>query len=107
MFGIRKFAHVCEYAILALLLWRALRSAPTLRTRGAILFGLVLLGCALFAASDEFHQSFVKSRTPSVRDVFLDISGAVVGLLMGAGFAFLHRKKAGSTADAQFVNARL
>jgi VanZ family protein len=107
MFGLRKCAHVCEYAVLALLWWRALRSAP-LRMRATIVVGLVVLGCALFAASDEFHQSFVKSRTPSVRDVFLDISGAVLGLLIGMTFAFCRRKKkAGSVADAELVNARL
>src|SRR3989442_13539979 len=62
----RKCAHVSEYAILALLLWRAFRSGPTLRTKLPTLFSAVLLACAVFAASDEFHQSFVKSRTPSV-----------------------------------------
>jgi VanZ family protein len=83
---IRKCAHVTEYAILALLLWRALRSVPVLRTKMSILFGAVLLGCAVFAASDEFHQTFINSRTPSVRDVFLDVAGALVGLLIGASF---------------------
>ena len=107
MYGIRKCAHVSEYAVLALLLWRALRSTRRLRANWASLSGLVVLGCAVFAASDEFHQSFVKSRTPSVRDVFLDISGAILGLLIGMTFAFCHRKKAGSIADTEFVNARL
>jgi VanZ like family len=107
MFGLRKCAHVCEYAVLALLLWRALRSSPRLRTKLATLTGLVVVSCAAFAASDEFHQTFVKSRTASVRDVFLDISGAVLGLLIGMSFAFCRRRKAGSIADAEFVNARL
>ena len=73
----RKCAHVTEYAVLALLLWRALRSVPVLHTKTLLVFGAVLLGCALFAASDEFHQTFVKSRTPSVRDVLLDVTGAL------------------------------
>ena len=46
------------------------------RIKTLMVFGAVLLGCALFAASDEFHQTFVKSRTPSVRDVLLDVAGA-------------------------------
>src|SRR5881409_3582598 len=83
----RKCAHVTEYAVLALLLWRALRSIPVLRAKTLMVFGAVLVGCALFAASDEFHQTFVKSRTPSVRDVLLDIGGALVGLLIGTSFA--------------------
>ena len=83
----RKCAHVTEYAVLALLLWRAFRNIQVLRTKTLMIFGPVLLSCALFAASDEFHQSFVKSRTPSVRDVFLDIAGAISGLLIGVSFA--------------------
>ena len=103
----RKCAHVSEYAILALLLWRALRSGPTLRTKLPTLFSAVLLACAVFAASDEFHQSFVKSRTPSVGDVLLDVVGALFGLLICASFARRHPKKARSTIQSQFVDARL
>jgi hypothetical protein len=95
----RKFAHVTEYAVLALLLWRALRSIPGLRAKMLMVFGAVLLGCALFAASDEFHQTFVKSRTPSVRDVLLDVTGALLGLLIGASFfARRHPKKFRATS---------
>ena len=104
---VRKCAHVTEYAVLALLLWRALRSIPVLRAKTLMVFGAVLVGCALFAASDEFHQTFVKSRTPSVRDVLLDIGGAVVGLLIGASFARRHPKKFRATTHNQVVDAQL
>ncbi len=107
LFAMRKCAHVSEYAILALLLWRALRSGSALRAKISILFGAVLLGCAVVAASDEFHQSFVKSRTSSVRDVLVDIVGALIGLLIGASFAHRHPKKTCSTTRSQFVDARL
>jgi len=103
----RKCAHVTEYAVLALLLWRALRSVPTLGRKTLTVFGAVLLGCALFAASDEFHQTFVKSRTPSIRDVFLDVGGALLGLLIGATFARRQPKKFQSAAVRQFVDAKL
>ena len=104
----RKCAHVTEYAVLALLLWRALRSVPLLRTKTLMVFGAVLLGCALFAASDEFHQTFVKSRTPSVRDVLLDVTGALLGLLIGASFfARHHPKKFRATIRNQVVDAQL
>ena len=107
LFAVRKCAHMAEYAILALLLWRALRSGPTLRTKRPVLFGAVLVACIVFAASDEFHQSFVKSRTPSVRDVILDTAGALFGLLIGASFAHRHSKKTRNTTQSQFVDARL
>jgi VanZ family protein len=103
----RKGAHAAEYAVLALLLWRALHSIPVLRTKTLMVFATVVLGCALFAASDEFHQTFVKSRTPSVRDVLLDISGAILGLLIVASFARGHRKKLQAITRCQFVDAQL
>jgi VanZ family protein len=107
LFAMRKCAHVSEYAILALLLWHALRSGSALRAKISMLFSAVLLGCAVVAASDEFHQSFVKSRTSSVRDVLLDIAGALIGLLICASFAHRHPKENRSTIQRQFVDARL
>src|SRR6266849_9381696 len=87
--AIRKTAHVAEYAILAALLWRALRSHGRGETRAWSWrqAGLALLLSALYAASDEFHQSFVKSREASVRDVALDTAGASLGLLASGAFA--------------------
>ena len=105
--AVRKCAHVAEYAILALLLWRALRSGSAVRAKMSTLVAAILLGCAVFAASDEFHQSFVKSRTPSLRDVLLDIAGALFGLLIGASFAHRRSKKTRSTTQSQFVDAQL
>jgi VanZ family protein len=79
----RKCAHLAEYFVFALLLWRALRkpvknvSRPW-NWREA---GLVLLLVALYAASDEFHQRFVPTRTAQVSDVFIDAAGGAAGLL--------------------------
>ncbi len=71
-FFMRKLAHVSEYAVLAVLLYRAFVHT-TLKGRRALSAGLVLLLCAAYAATDEFHQSFVPSRTASLRDVMIDI----------------------------------
>jgi VanZ family protein len=78
--GLRKFGHLIEYAVLAALLWRALRSAGGLRTKMPALFIGIWLACAIVAASDEFHQSFVASRTASLNDALIDSLGAAVGL---------------------------
>ena len=102
---VRKCAHVIEYAVLAFLLWRALRSVPALRAKTLMVFVTVLLGCALFATSDEFHQTFVKWRTPSVSDVLLDVAGALLGLFIGASFARRHPKPFRATTGSQFVDA--
>ena len=81
-FVVRKTAHVMEYAILAALLWRALRAGVRWQTRMLRLFIAVWLVCAVFAASDEFHQSFVPSRTASPIDVMIDIFGALIGVVI-------------------------
>ena len=81
-FVVRKTAHVMEYAILAALLWRALRAGVRWQTRMLRLFIAVWFVCAVFAASDEFHQSFVPSRTASPIDVMIDIFGALIGLVI-------------------------
>jgi len=78
--GIRKLGHLTEYAILAMLLWRALRSGTRWQVKMSILFLFAALASAIFAASDEFHQSFVPSRTASPTDVMIDICGTLIGL---------------------------
>jgi VanZ family protein len=77
---IRKLGHLTEYAILAALLWRALRSGTAWKWKMSIVFAVAWAGCAIFAASDEFHQSFVPSRTSSLHDVIIDVCGALIGL---------------------------
>ena len=79
-FFVRKLGHISEYAILAILLWRALRSGTNLRIKMSLLFVAAWILCGVFAATDEFHQSFVSSRTASPIDVMTDVCGALIGL---------------------------
>ncbi len=79
-FFVRKLGHISEYAIFALLLWRALRSGTNLQMKLPILFVAAWILCGVFAATDEFHQSFVSSRTASPIDVMTDVCGALIGL---------------------------
>jgi len=81
-FFVRKAGHLTEYAILATLIWRALRRGTSWQMKMSVLFVLAWFVCALFAASDEFHQSFVPSRTASPKDVMIDTVGALIGLLI-------------------------
>lgn len=81
---VRKTAHVTEYAILAVLTFRAL--ADPVRTPGQIALWTIVL-CATYAATDEFHQTFVASRTGAVSDVLLDTAGAGLGAGIGAQMA--------------------
>ena len=78
----RKGAHIAEYAVLALLVWRGRRiqAGSAAGWSWPEFWGIVGF-CALYAASDEFHQSLVASRYSSVFDVMLDTLGAALGLL--------------------------
>jgi VanZ family protein len=82
-FIVRKCAHLSEYAILALLWFRAAISVTNSKRSLSILCVSVWIGCLFVATMDEFHQSFVASRGPSIRDVMIDGAGAIVGLLIG------------------------
>ena len=77
---IRKTAHFTEYAVLAFLAVRALSIPATVRLH-KWRYILPLLLVVAVAATDEFHQSFEISRTGSIIDVMLDISGGVVMLI--------------------------
>ena len=81
---LRKCAHLTEYAALALLLRRAVHHtaknpAPGWNRRE---IRLTLLIVMLYAATDEFHQQFVPTRTSLVSDVFIDTAGGAAGLFL-------------------------
>jgi VanZ family protein len=80
---IRKGAHVFEYFVLGLLLLRALRafSGGVWKWRWAL---LALIGVALWALGDEFHQSFVPTRTASMVDVGIDTAGGALAQFAAA-----------------------
>ena len=79
---VRKCAHLTEYAILALLLWRALRAVSSKTTGWSWLVArYAWLGVVAYAITDEVHQCFVPTRMGSPWDVLLDSIGGAVGLL--------------------------
>lgn len=71
---IKKAGHVSEYAVLSFWIWRALDFRKERRW-------LAWLIAILYAATDEYHQSFVIGRFPSVWDVVIfDNAGALISL---------------------------
>ena len=83
-FVVRKIAHLSEYAVLAILSWRAFRK-PARNDSRPWTWGpaaKALLFVALYAASDEWHQSFVPNRQASIVDVMIDTVGAGLGILL-------------------------
>ena len=93
---VRKCAHLAEYAVLALLLWRAVHqpAEPSHTPWRWSKAGLVVALVALYAASDEIHQAFVPSRDASVRDVLLDTIGGALGLLCLWAVGCLRKRRA-------------
>lgn len=77
---IAKAAHISEYAILAILLFRAFGQAEKGKAIFSARFQIALLATIAYGASDEFHQSFTPGRTPSPIDVMIDSFGALLGL---------------------------
>lgn len=76
---IRKLAHGTEFAILGIFLGLLTYEISKLRKQAMISFPLLFSLC--IAVTDEFIQSF-NDRTESVKDVIIDFSGAICGLLI-------------------------
>lgn len=79
--GSDKLVHATMYAIFALLATHSLlRAGRPLRQ----VVVMVILGIALFAAMDEWHQQFIPGRSMDLFDWLADLSGATIGILAGA-----------------------
>lgn len=78
--AVRKAAHLTEYGVLTLLAGRAVWGGT--RLRGPAGSVMVYLGCALVAGADELHQATVASRSGSLLDVGIDLTGVL--LVLGA-----------------------
>jgi len=98
----RKCAHVVEYLVLYLLVYRGLAAGRTPWRASRALGGWFIV--AAYAALDEFHQSFVASRTASPWDALLDSAGATVGLL---ALYFWMRFRRPRAAAARFTDGAL
>ncbi len=81
---IRKSGHVFGYGLLCILLFRAWRETLPSATgaKWTIRWATIaVVGTALAASLDEWHQSFIPTRTGTVRDVILDTSAAIAAQL--------------------------
>jgi VanZ family protein len=84
-FFIRKGGHVVGYAILSILLFRAWRATlPAMNNARWTLrwAAIALFGTALVASLDEWHQSFIPSRTGRWQDVVLDTCAGIAAQMI-------------------------
>lgn len=54
----------------------------TYNTKVLYKFGISLLVGLIYAITDEYHQSFVAGRGPSIRDVCIDTTGVFIGIII-------------------------
>jgi VanZ family protein len=92
----RKLAHLIEYCVLTILLYRSFAREQPLRWRPQLARASVGIG-SLYALCDEFHQVFVPGRRAAVLDWGIDLSGAVLAMLVLHGCLRLLRPKAAET----------
>lgn len=85
-FFMRKVGHVLGYGLLSILLFRAWRETLPMPLNPPWTFrwaNIAVLGTALVASLDEWHQSFLPSRTGRWQDVVLDtIAGICAQVLL-------------------------
>ena len=98
-FYMRKAGHVFGYGLLSVLLFRAWRetfpdpnhSRWTLRWAG-----FAVIGTAIVASLDEWHQSFLPSRTGTVQDVVLDTCAAIAAQILILLWILSFRRSSGA-----------
>ena len=89
-FPIRKAAHFGIYMLLGFCLLNAFEKTVSIKLwiNSIISF---LVG-VLYAITDEYHQNFSSGRGPQAKDVLIDSSGVLLGVLIFIGFYFLYKK---------------
>ena len=79
---LRKYAHMAEYALLAVpsvLFFRELLLEKHIPVRASL---CSLVFCFVYACSDEYHQTFVPGRAGAMIDVAVDLVGVSLGLAL-------------------------
>lgn len=98
-FFIRKFAHLLIYGLLGMLITRLLKELTRWLLGWNYLISVII--CTAYAAIDEYHQSFINGRTATSIDVFLDMIGAMLGILLYLSISqllkFINNKKLRTT----------
>jgi VanZ family protein len=83
-FFLRKAGHVFGYGLLSILFFRAFRETLPAASGARWTFrwaNIAVLGTALVASLDEWHQSYIPTRTGTVHDVILDTCAGIVAQL--------------------------
>ncbi len=91
-FLVRKAAHFSEYGLLALLAARAFRTSHGEKLR-RLWWPAAFAVVACVSLVDEYHQSFIPSRTGTIYDSLLDMAGGATALACAALWLARGRRK--------------
>jgi VanZ family protein len=88
-FGLDKLAHFTEYFIFGFLLFRWFSNVKFSPIKSRAMIMAIIAGM-LYALTDEWHQSFVPCRNPSICDFIFDSIGVFSASIL---FPFLPLKE--------------
>jgi len=94
-FIVRKCGHVLEYALLAVLIFRAFRADSPLGWRLSWFIGSLAI-VVTWSLLDEYHQSFTRTRGASIYDSMLDSAGGLLALIVIAVVSRVGRSRSDS-----------
>ena len=89
-FVIRKSAHMFAYFVLAILLFMSMYCITKDIKKVSITSFILTF---IFACSDEYHQTFVNGRSGEFRDVLVDSTGAIIGLVLACAVVRYRKNK--------------
>jgi len=97
-FFVRKAAHIVEFCIMSLLLFHSFRNTQKQQRYWSwVLYSLIII--VIVAATDELHQWFITSRTSSVIDIVIDVTGGILGQAICVIFYRLRTRENKSDID--------
>ena len=76
---IRKMAHFSIYTLVGILIMTFISTYKLCLWKK---FGISILVGLIYAISDEYHQSFVPGRSAEIRDVLIDTTGVMFGIII-------------------------
>lgn len=77
-FFLRKLAHMAEFGVLAVLVFKGIRGQG-LKASGGLVFASVF--SLFYAILDEYHQTFIGGRSGSPIDIGIDGIGIIIAVL--------------------------
>ncbi|OGM25614.1 hypothetical protein A2962_03730 [Candidatus Woesebacteria bacterium RIFCSPLOWO2_01_FULL_39_61] len=78
-FVIKKTAHVIEYAVFSILIYRALKEEGIEKKKAGL---FAIFTSVFYGLTDELHQTLTPGREPRIRDVFFDTIGSLLAIYL-------------------------